>query len=340
MDANNTSSSSSVGNLWQTKEVTANYAKFRPHYPPALFALLSSLMPPRTPENRFLRLWDVGTGSGQLVTDLLPFVDSAIATDISEKQLSLAPPHSKVTYRVATAEESGLESESVDVITVAQALHWFNFEKFYRECERVSKPNALLFCVGYGNCVIEDVSATGTESSSFSSSATAALNHEMKRFYAETMGPYWSAERKLIDDEYKTIPFPFSNLVSSSPSPVGVPSLSSSSSSQSSPPLSPSIAIVADLTLDQFMGYLSSWSAVATYIAKHPDRQHPVEEVRPVFARLWPAFPAPSLSPSRSPSLSDSPRRSPSLSDSLAHQTRRIRWPLFILAARLKPLIR
>src|SRR5437764_2789848 len=110
-----------------------DYAKFRPRYPKKLFRWLASIAPGTE------LAWDCATGSGQAAVELAECFDRVIAIDASEKQIANAERHPCVEYRIATAEQSGLEAGSVDVVTVAQALHWFDLQQFYAEARRVLK---------------------------------------------------------------------------------------------------------------------------------------------------------------------------------------------------------
>jgi ubiquinone/menaquinone biosynthesis C-methylase UbiE len=105
----------------------ADYAKFRPSYPKELFDYLGSIAPGRQ------LAWDCGTGNGQAAIGLASVFDGVIATDASEKQITNAEPHERVDYRVAPAESSGINSATIDLIMVAQALHWFDLDRFYRK---------------------------------------------------------------------------------------------------------------------------------------------------------------------------------------------------------------
>src|SRR5215471_3088586 len=111
--------------------VASRYADFRPHYPPALFDYLAKLA------RRDALVWDCAAGSGQATIDLAARFDKVIATDGSAEQLASAPRRDNVEYRVALAEENGLADGSVGLITIAQALHWFNLERFFAEVNRV-----------------------------------------------------------------------------------------------------------------------------------------------------------------------------------------------------------
>lgn len=115
-----------------------HYSKFRPKYPDELFKYLGSLV-----DNNDTA-WDSATGNGQAATGLAPYFGKIIATDASESQILHAEPHPKIEYRVAPAENSGLESASADLITVATAIHWLDTDKFYSEVKRVLRKNGVI----------------------------------------------------------------------------------------------------------------------------------------------------------------------------------------------------
>ena len=97
------------------------YTQFRPRYPRELFQYLASVVECRH------RAWDCGCGNGQAAASLAEMFDQVIATDPSAKQIAQAEPISRVVYLVATAEDCPLGPDSVDLITVAQALHWMQW---------------------------------------------------------------------------------------------------------------------------------------------------------------------------------------------------------------------
>src|ERR1051325_10295174 len=107
------------------------YAIYRPHYPTGLYSYLASL----TKSHKLA--WDCGTGNGQAAIGLTDFYDRIIATDASEQQIKNAVVHQKISYHVSTAENNVIETNSIDLLTVANALHWFDFDVFYREVKRV-----------------------------------------------------------------------------------------------------------------------------------------------------------------------------------------------------------
>jgi ubiquinone/menaquinone biosynthesis C-methylase UbiE len=123
--------------------LSADYARFRPTYPPALFDLVARYAPGRD------CAWDCATGSGQAAIGLIRHFRRVIATDASAQQIEHATPVSNIDYRVAPAEASGLEDASVDVVTVAQALQWFDRDRFYAEVRRVCRPGGILAVWSY-----------------------------------------------------------------------------------------------------------------------------------------------------------------------------------------------
>lgn len=111
-----------------------NYARFRPGYPEDLFEYILSFVTSRD------LAWDAGTGNGQAALILSRYFKTVIGTDISEQQLLKAAKGDNIRYQLSKAESVNLPDHSADLITVAQAYHWFNFEAFAREVIRVGKP--------------------------------------------------------------------------------------------------------------------------------------------------------------------------------------------------------
>jgi ubiquinone/menaquinone biosynthesis C-methylase UbiE len=163
----------------------AGYAKFRPRYPQKLFEYLGSIAPSRQ------IAWDCGTGNGQAAVGLASDFDRVIATDASEKQIANAQSHERVIYRVAPAENSGIGSATIDLIIVAQALHWFDLDQFYGEARRVLKPDGILAASAYNLLHIEK-----------------AIDEVVNRYYHEVVGHFWPTERKLVE-QFGDLPFPF-----------------------------------------------------------------------------------------------------------------------------------
>jgi SAM-dependent methyltransferase len=167
----------------------ASYATFRPHYPDSLFVYLAGVCQQRR------TAWDCGTGNGQCAVSLTKFFDQVIATDASQEQLDKAEPHGRIEYRRARAEESGIIANSTDLITVAQALHWFRMDEFWNEVGRVLHPNGVIAVWCYELLTI-----------------TPQIDAVVNRFYRETVGRYWDFERTLVEDGYQSVPFPFAEL--------------------------------------------------------------------------------------------------------------------------------
>src|SRR5438105_4357655 len=127
----------------------ADYARFRPRYPREMFEYLGTISPGRK------LAWDCATGNGQAAVELAEVFDRVIATDASEKQIANAQPHERVEYRVAPAEESGIESGTIDLVMIAQALHWLDLARFYAEARLVLKPGGVLAASAYNLLHIE-----------------------------------------------------------------------------------------------------------------------------------------------------------------------------------------
>lgn len=171
---------------------SADYAAYRPTYPPILAEYLAGLC--STPNIAL----DVGCGSGQLSVLLAEHFRTVIATDASARQLENAMQHARVEYRVAPAESSGLADHSVDLITAAQAAHWFDLPAFYRDVRRIGKPGAILALITYG--VIQ---------------AEPDIDPVIRHFYRDVIGPYWPPERRFVEEGYRSLDFPFAEFQAS-----------------------------------------------------------------------------------------------------------------------------
>jgi SAM-dependent methyltransferase len=165
----------------------SRYARHRPRYSDALFIWLASLTP------RLHTVWDCGTGSGQAAIAIANHAPRVVASDISESQIANAQPHPRVHYVVCAAERSPIGSRSVDLITVAQALHWFDVGAFFSEVRRVLVRGGVFAAWTYGDVVLSD------------------LDRELEAFTA-LMQPYWPPERAHVQDGYRTIEIPLLEL--------------------------------------------------------------------------------------------------------------------------------
>ncbi|MBI3790388.1 MAG: class I SAM-dependent methyltransferase [Gemmatimonadetes bacterium] len=195
----------------------ADYERYRPRYPDALFTWLAGVAPARDVA------WDVGTGSGQAAVALAEHFARVIATDPSTAQLAHAQPHPRVSYRTGSAEEPDLEPASVDLATVAQAFHWFDAPRFFTAAARVLRPRGVLALITYR-----------------SSRVSPDVDPIERDFYVNVIGADWPAERRLVEEGYASVVFP--------------------------PPFrdiaTPSLELTADWTFEEFIGYVSTWSAV------------------------------------------------------------------------------
>jgi SAM-dependent methyltransferase len=165
------------------------YAKYRPGYPPEVFGWIASQA------SQTGAVWDCGTGNGQAAVALADHFDLVYATDPSQRQLDQATMHPNVTYATASAEASGLDNQSVDAVVVAQAIHWFDHQRFYQEVRRVSRQGAIIVAVGYARPFFE----------------TEELNSAFLGL-ADMVESDWPAERAHVEARYETIDFPFERL--------------------------------------------------------------------------------------------------------------------------------
>jgi SAM-dependent methyltransferase len=199
--------------------VASAYAECRPGYPAELFAYISDLT------SRHDLAWDCAAGSGQAAVPLAARFRRVIATDVSQAMLDQAPRHRRVEYRMAPAHDSDLAESSVDLVTVAQALHWLDLGLFYAEVERVLVPGGVLAVWSYAGQLLGDD----------------ALDSVLADFYGRVVGPYWSVERRHVEAGYRTLPFPYAELTT------------------------PTFRIEKRWTLPQLMGYVATWSATQRF---------------------------------------------------------------------------
>lgn len=163
-----------------------SYREARPTYPAGLFAWLASI----SPTNELA--WDCACGSGQASVPLSNYFAHVIATDASQAQLDEAERRPNIEYRLARAEDSGIADGSLDLVTVAQAAHWFDHDAFHREVKRILRPRGVVCVWSYG---LHSVSPE--------------VDEVIHRFYTEIVGKYWPPERGHVDDRYERLPFPF-----------------------------------------------------------------------------------------------------------------------------------
>jgi len=165
--------------------IAHQYARYRPSYPSDLIDFVVSKTASRE------RAWDCATGNGQVAQLLSGWFKYLEATDISARQIGRAKPSVNIHYRVSMAEKTSFPSDFFDLITVAQALHWFSPDDFFKEARRLLKPNGSLAVWGYGlSRVTDEIDAIRQE------------------FYTHVVGKYWDPERVHVETEYSGIGMP------------------------------------------------------------------------------------------------------------------------------------
>lgn len=165
------------------------YAQFRPTYPKAFYDFIFSEI--STTDTA----WDCATGNGQVAVELAKTFKHVYATDISENQLANAPQKENITYQIEQAEDSSFKDQSFDLITVAQAIHWFKFDAFFATVKRTLKPDGLFVAVGYDLMKIDE-----------------KLDPVIHHLYQDILGNYWDEERRHIEQRYQSIPFPLKEI--------------------------------------------------------------------------------------------------------------------------------
>ena len=215
----------------------ANYREFRPRYPAALFHYLAAA-------GGGTRLaWDCATGNGQAAVRLAERFARVIATDPSDEMIAQAIPHPRVTYAVAKYE-SGLPARSANLVTVAQALHWFDVDSFIREVRRVLVPGGVFAAWCYSRCSVDP-----------------GVDEVVDLFYRVTLGPYWSRERRFVDEGYRTIALPLDEMAP------------------------PPFEMTEQWSLSEFASYIRTWSAVGKFIAARGEE--PVLSFEEALASMW-----------------------------------------------------
>jgi ubiquinone/menaquinone biosynthesis C-methylase UbiE len=217
---------------------SAGYAKYRPGYPAALVDFILQHVTSRD------NAWDCGTGNGQTARLLATHFKNVFATDISSNQLEHAYQAPNITYSVQPAEHTHFPSGTMDLVTVSQALHWFRFEEFYKEVRRVSRPGGCIAVWMYGLLRISP-----------------GIDLIIDSYHNETLDAYWDTERKYVNENYMTIPFPFREI--------------------KTPPFS----IEYDWTKAELEGYLNTWSVLREFIAAN--HYNPVPAVMEKIAPFW-----------------------------------------------------
>jgi len=168
----------------------ALYRQARPTYPEALFDWLAGQAPDRT------LAWDAGCGNGQVANVLAGRFAQVVATDPSAEQVARAVPHARTEYRVEPAEQCSLADAAASLVTVGQALHWFDHPRFFAEVLRVLEPGGLFAAWTYADCHV-----------------TPAVDALKNHVYADLTAPYWPPERAQVESGYAGIEMPLEAVV-------------------------------------------------------------------------------------------------------------------------------
>lgn len=214
------------------------YAAYRPNYSQAFIDYIASFV-----KNKNIAL-DVATGNGQVAAKLAKHFGTVYATDISQKQLDNAIAADNIIYKLERAEAMSFGDKMFDLITVAQAIHWFDFDAFYKEVYRILKPEGLFVVTGYGLF-----------------STNPGSDRLIHHLHEDILGDYWDPERRYVDENYQTIPFPFEEIEGEQFSETFI------------------------WTFEHLLGYIESWSAVQHYIRKNG--RHPVDLIRDELKESW-----------------------------------------------------
>lgn len=214
------------------------YAKHRPRYPGEIFDYLASIAPHTN------LAWDAGTGNGQVALELANRFKHVIATDASSDQIENAFRHERIDYRIEPAEKTSIAAGTVDLVTVGTAVHWFDLDSFYQEVRRVCKPNAVLAVWVYNLPTIEP-----------------QIDELLDKFTNQILKPYWPERLHYLFEQYRTLPFPFTEITP------------------------PKFIMETQWSLDHLIGFLSSWSATPIYLKA--EGVHPVDRVLRDLQANW-----------------------------------------------------
>ncbi|MBL7932209.1 MAG: class I SAM-dependent methyltransferase [Bacteroidia bacterium] len=169
-----------------------------------------------------------------------------IATDPSEAQIKNAIGAENISYKISSAENSGLENNSADLVTIANALHWFEFDLFYKEVKRILKPGGVIAAWCYGSPIHLQ---------------SKEINELIKKLHDDILGNFWLTENRLVEQKYKTIPFPFKEIEH------------------------PDFTMEKELNENDLLGLFHSWSAVQRY--KDTKKQDPVAIIEGDLKTAW-----------------------------------------------------
>lgn len=200
--------------------MASDYAAFRPQYPAALFKWLASMCSRRDVA------WDCACGSGQASGSLASHFSRVVGTDASPTQVGAANATATTWFVAAASEQAPLADDTVDLVAVAAALHWFVGETFFAEVRRVARPGGVFAAWSYGMPTIE--------SEDFES--------VVHGFIEGVLGPYWPPEIQMVLDGYTSIELPFEEIEA------------------------PAFELQVEWPLGRFLGFARTWSAVGRYV--------------------------------------------------------------------------
>ena len=165
---------------------SAAYSRYRPAYPPELIAYVAAQAP-----GRRLAV-DCATGSGQAAVALAEHFAAVLAVDASSNQLARTQSHARVHYAASLAERLPVRDRSADLVVAAQAVHWFDFDRFHAECRRVLVPGGVVAVWSYEKFRVND-----------------ELDAVIDDFYTTVLDGDWPPERRYVEQGYRTLPFPW-----------------------------------------------------------------------------------------------------------------------------------
>lgn len=218
------------------------YASARPTYPADLYKFLGEQSAAHD------MAIDCASGNGQAAIALSEYYRLVLMSDASSSQLQQHQQDSVLQGNlfpaVALSERMPVRRECADLVTVAQALHWFDFDQFCSELDRLLKPGGLFAVWSYGIHSIEP-----------------DIDILIGRLYNDITGPYWTPERKMVENGYASYDFPFAEVST------------------------PSFKLRKSWSIDQVLGYLNSWSAVQKY--QRLNGHNPVELISDELSSIW-----------------------------------------------------
>lgn len=240
--------------LFSGQEHSSTYASFRPVYPSDLFAGIASMVPSHG------LAWDVACGSGQATNGLAEYFDKVIGTDLAQSQLDHAVKKSdNILYVACSAEDSpeaiqsklSIEPQSVDLITVAQALHWLNPPAFFQNVKHFLRPGGIIAIISYNW-------------PSFPESL--ALTSLLLKMAKGILGPYWAPERQIVDNHYRDVEFLFEKIREDFTTPY--------------------MTMDTMWTRESMFGYIRSWSAYQTAL-KELGGEDPINQLKDEIIQAW-----------------------------------------------------